>query len=144
MKAAVEYSEGLGASCYNKKASPWVQFAEWKGTLKLYPLSHYGTKLILLLYESMKNSLIIETLNGDICINALFCCIDVENSDPLSLRIFLCRALWITHTHKSIFSLHSNFTASQEPQIMWKKDQERPRASSDCYNYKVISICHCN
>lgn len=50
-------------------------------------------KLTLLLPESMKNSLIMETLNGDICINALFCCIDVTNSDSLSLRIFLYKAL---------------------------------------------------
>lgn len=62
-----------------------------------------------------------ETLNGYICINALFCYNDVKNSDPLSLRIFSYSALWITHTHthESIFSLHSNFTASQEPRLFY-------------------------
>lgn len=115
MEAAVEYPEGLGVSYYKKEASHWVLFAQGK----VFFLSHYGIKLILLFHESMKNRLIMETLNGNICINALFCYNDVKNSDPLSLRIFLHRALWITHTHthKSIFSLHSNFTASQEPRI---------------------------
>lgn len=64
-----------------------------KHTLEMLSLSHYGIKLVLLLHESMKNSLIMETLNGDICINAVFCYIDVKNSDSLSLRLFLYRAL---------------------------------------------------
>lgn len=62
-----------------------------KCTLKLHFLRYYGIKLILC--ESMKDSLIMETLNGAICINALFCCTNVKHSDLLSLRTFLCRAL---------------------------------------------------
>lgn len=65
----------------------------------------------------MKKSLIMETLNGYIYINALSYCIDVKNSSSFIKDIFVQSIVNNTYTHESIFSLHSNFTTSQEPQI---------------------------
>lgn len=74
------------------KLIPELSLFKEKHTLRLLLLSHYGIKLILLLYESMKNSLIMDALKGDICI-ILFCCVDVKSSEPLSLQLFLYRVL---------------------------------------------------
>lgn len=91
MRATVRYPKGLRIYCGNK-ACPGFSSFKGKHTLGLLLLSHYSIKLILLLRESMKNSLIREALNRDICI-IQFCCIDVKSSDPLSLQLVLYRAL---------------------------------------------------
>lgn len=56
------------------KLIPKFSLFKEKHTVGLLLLSHYGIKLILLLYESMKNSLIMDALKGDICIILFLLC----------------------------------------------------------------------